>query len=244
MTAGCLLGFNYFSKAFAVQGNNHARPRLAIIIDDIGYSLSRARRFIDLGIPITFSILPRLPDSFKASIEIKNNGHDIMLHQPMEPCNSSLDPGPGALFAGYGKERITKIIEDNISEVPFASGINNHMGSKFTALQDKMHYALSIIKDKKMFFVDSLTSGSSKGFTTARSLNMAAAQRNVFLDNLPVEEAILSQLSKLVKIAHIHGTAIGIGHPFPETASAIKAFCGSPAGHSVSLVHISAVIKC
>jgi len=245
MTAGCLLGFNSFSKTLALEESNKNQtvPRIALIIDDIGYSVSRARRFLDLGVPLTFSILPRLSDSVNLSLEIKKSGHEIMLHQPMEPCNSAIDPGPGALYAGDGEERIMRVIEENISEIPFAAGINNHMGSKFTALPDKMHHALRIVKEKNMFFVDSLTSNHSKGFATARSLKMAAAHRNIFLDNIVEESAILYQLLKLVKFAHEHGSAVGIGHPFPETASAIKTFCSRFTGSGVSLLHISEVIK-
>lgn len=245
MMAGSMFGLNYFPNAFAFeQGEkNQIRPCIALIIDDIGYSIPRTRQFLELGVPITFSILPRLPNTINLSIEIKNTGHEIMLHQPMEPYNSTLDPGPGALYAGDGEERIMRVIEENISEIPFAAGINNHMGSKFTALPDKMYQALRIVKEKNMFFVDSLTSNHSKGFATARSLNMAAAHRNIFLDNVVEESAILYQLLKLAKIAHEHGSAVGIGHPFPDTASAIKTFCSRPISSSVALVHISEVIK-
>jgi len=245
ITAGCLLGLNSFSKTFAMEESkeNQIRPCIALIIDDIGYSISRARHFLELGVPITFSILPKLPNSINLSHEIKSRGHEIMLHQPMEPCNPSLDPGPGALYAGDGEEHIMRVIEENISEIPFAAGINNHMGSKFTALSDKMYHALRIVKEKNMFFVDSLTSNHSKGFATARSLNMAAAHRNIFLDNVVEESAILYQLLKLAEIALEHGSAVGIGHPFSETASAIKTFCSRFSDSRVSLVHISEVIK-
>ena len=129
MTAGCLLGFNSFSKTLAFEESNKDQTgsRIALIIDDIGYSVSRARRFLDLGVPLTFSILPRLADSVKLSLEIKKSGHEIMLHQPMEPYDPALNPGPGALYAGDGEEYITSVIEENNSEIPFAAGINNHM---------------------------------------------------------------------------------------------------------------------
>jgi polysaccharide deacetylase 2 family uncharacterized protein YibQ len=94
-----------------------------------------------------------------------------------------------------------------------------------------------------MFFVDSLTSNHSKGFATARSLNMAAAHRNIFLDNIVEESAIFYQLLKLVRFAHEHGSAVGIGHPFSETASAIRTFCNRLTDYSISLAHISEVIK-
>jgi polysaccharide deacetylase 2 family uncharacterized protein YibQ len=113
LLVGSLFGVNSFSKVFALekhQTHPFIKPRIALIIDDIGYSLSRARRFLDLGAPITYSILPRQVYSHDLAIEIHGQGHEIMLHQPMEPYNANLfDPGPGALYVGDGAERIGMI---------------------------------------------------------------------------------------------------------------------------------------
>ncbi|MBU1180881.1 MAG: divergent polysaccharide deacetylase family protein [Pseudomonadota bacterium] len=243
--AGNLLGLDLFSKAsaFEKKDNNQIQPSIALIIDDIGYSVSRARQFLELEIPLTYSVLPKLPNSYYLSCEINKNGHEIMLHQPMEPYNPDLDPGPGALYIGDEEDRIIRVMEENISEIPYAKGINNHMGSKFTACQIKIFQALRFAKDSKLFFVDSLTSSNSKGYMTARSLKMAAAHRNIFIDNRVEESAILYQLLKLKRHAINHGTAVGIGHPFPETASAIKTFYNKFLDSGASLVHISEVIK-
>ena len=99
--AGSLFSLNAFSRAFAFEkpfNQSIFNPIIAIIIDDIGYSFSRARQFLELNIPITFSILPRLAKSNALAIEIRSIGHEIMLHQPMEPYSSKFDPGPGALY--------------------------------------------------------------------------------------------------------------------------------------------------
>jgi len=236
--AGSLFGLNSFSRAFAFF-----RPRIAIIIDDIGYSFSRARQFLELNVPITFSILPRLAKSNALAIEIRSRGHEIMLHQPMEPYSSKFDPGPGALYVGYEPDRIVSIIEENISDVPFAVGVNNHMGSRFTGCKKETNEALKVVKERGLFFVDSLTSSHSVAYETARKLNMAAACRNFFLDNYINESAILSQLNKLKKHAQKYGQAVGIGHPFPETARAIGRFSTSLKDSEVSLVHVSKIIS-
>lgn len=234
---GSLFGLNSFSKAFAFEEH-----RIALIIDDIGYSLCRAREFLELGVPITFAILPRLAKSHDLALEIDGKGHEIMLHQPMEPYNSSLDPGPGALYVGYGTRRIFRIVEENVSSIPFAIGVNNHMGSRLTSSRKEMNDVLRVIKKRSLFFVDSLTSSRSTAYRTAQRLHITSGCRNIFLDNRPDESAILTQLHKLKRHALKYKCAIGIGHPFPETARAIGRFQRGLKDSSVSLVHVSRIL--
>jgi len=245
LVTGSLLGVNSFSKAFAFTGQGESpflRPRIALIIDDIGNSLPLARQFLGLNIPITFSILPRVAYSRDLSLEISDHGHDVMLHQPMQPYNSRLDPGPGALYEGDNSSRITEIIEENISEVPLAIGVNNHMGSRFTECQREIYEALRVIKNDDLFFIDSRTSSNSKAFKTAKKLNLTTDRRNVFLDTIRDESAILFRLNQLKQYAQRYGHAIGIGHPFPETARAIEHFLKDLPVSDSSFVHISKIM--
>lgn len=249
--AGSLFGITGFSTACAFTGEETfsplrlrvvSRPQIALIIDDIGYSVARARWFLDLNIPITFSILPRVPFSRELADEIADHGHDVMLHQPMEPYNSRLDPGPGALYEGDDPSRISSIIEDNIVHVPGAIGVNNHMGSRFTECQPEIHEALRVIKRNDLFFVDSRTSLRSKAYRTARNLHLTADRRNVFLDTVRSESTILYRLNQLKRYAYRYGHAIGIGHPFPETARAIEYFLQDPTVSDIPFVHMSKIM--
>ena len=238
-------GLSSFSKSFAFYektNNSLSQPLISIIIDDIGYSISRARYFLNLNIPITFSILPRLSNSYNLAVEIDDKGHEIMLHQPMEPYNSHLDPGPGALYVGYESKKIAGIVEKNISNIPFATGVNNHMGSRFTSCGKEISETLRVIGDKDLFFIDSLTSGRSVAYKTAKKLQMPAACRNIFLDNRLEEKYILRQLHKLQIHAKLYGHAIGIGHPFPETARAIRQFISISKHSGLSFVHVSQIL--
>ena len=245
LLASSFVGLSSFSKAFAIcEKENYSsfQPLVAIIIDDIGYSIPRARDFLNLNIPVTFSVLPRLINSYNLAVEIHDKGHEIMLHQPMEPFNSHLDPGPGALFVRYKPQKISRIMEENISIAPYATGVNNHMGSRFTSCGREIIEALSVIRDKNLFFIDSLTSGRSVAYKTAKKLQMPTARRNIFLDNHVEDNYILRQLQKLQIHAKIYGHAIGIGHPFPETARAIRRFISNYKHPSVSFVHVSNIL--
>lgn len=246
LVGGYLLGLSGFSHVFAFEKHHPSyflNPSIALIIDDIGLNESHARKFLQLNIPLTFAILPRLKYSTTLAKEISNCGHEIMLHQPMEPGDPRVDPGPGALYVGDNPDKINRIIEENIAELPLATGINNHMGSRFTESREKMTETLRVIKDSGLFFVDSRTSQHSKAYMVAKTLHMPSAYRHIFLDNVLSEPAILLQLRKLTQCALRYGTAIGIGHPFPQTAHALKSFVEEVNSPKVSFVHVSKVLN-
>jgi uncharacterized protein len=191
---------------------------------------------------MTFAVLPHFLRSEELALEFHDAGHEILLHQPMEPRNPEVDPGPGALYVGDGPDKIMEVMERNIAAIPYATGVNNHMGSKFTTRQKEMHQTLQVVKERGLFFVDSLTASDSKGYKTARRLHMPAACRNVFLDNQLEVGAILRQLQRLARASLIYGHAIGIGHPFPETAKGIGAFLKDFKDSQIEFVGVSRLV--
>ena len=230
------------SSAAGSRAGLYRKGKIAIIIDDIGFSRSRAHNFLALGIPVTFSVLPRITYTRELADTLHDAGHEIMLHQPMEPVDNSFNPGPGAVYTANRPREIVAAIETNISEVPHVAGVNNHMGSKFTADPDKMRQALGVVKSKKLFFVDSMTTRHSKGFPTANRLGITTARRNVFLDNRRTVPAISAQFDALQQVALRTGRALAIGHPFPETAAAIEHFNRRRKKPGVQFVHVSKVL--
>jgi hypothetical protein len=250
-TAGSLMGTNRLWEPLAQALPNGSEqkvpdlrtenPRIAIIIDDVGYSISRVMPFFELGVPVTFSILPQVLFSCRLAEKIHSEGHEIMLHQPMEPYNAMIDPGPGALYLYQTSEEVLQTIEENISSFPFAIGVNNHMGSHFTESKKKTEQALKVFREKNLFFIDSFTTSDSIAYATAMELEMTAAYRNVFLDNLPDKSYICSQFIKLRDRALRVGHAIGIGHPRPETVSVLKEFLDDLKGTGISVTYASEI---
>jgi len=238
---GSLLGFNSFSCAFACD-TSACEPRIALIIDDIGFSKSRLDMFLEIETTMTFAVLPRLPMSLSLAEKIHSLGYEIMLHQPMEPADGNVNPGPGAVYVGDDEDKIGMVLDENIAEIPFATGINNHMGSRFTECKREMTDVIRTIKGKGLFFVDSLTTNHSTGYQTAKSLNVAAARRNIFLDTILDVSVIMRELEKLKIRALKAGSAIGIGHPFPETAKAIGLFRASLIDSNIQMVNISSIM--
>ncbi len=227
------------------QKTKELRPKVAIVIDDIGNSLHLGREFLALPIGLTFSILPFRPFSRQLMDEIADAGHEILLHQPMEPFRQDIDPGPGAIYTRFPAPRIHDTIRANLHQINVAIGVNNHMGSKFTANREKVREALEPIKQDGLFFIDSLTTPRSVAYDTARSLHISTAHRNVFLDCRPDREATVKQMKRLVAMAIRWGKAIGIGHPFPTTLLAIKQFLSMYRGldEKIEFVGVSRLIS-
>ena len=104
----------------------------------------------------------------------------------------------------------------NVAAVPHARGVNNHMGSRATADRRVMAAVLGALP-AGMYFIDSRTTAASLGESLARQMNIRTAARNVFLDDVPSEEAIRRQLRELEREAASRGVAVGIGHMYPAT---------------------------
>ncbi|MEW5725633.1 MAG: divergent polysaccharide deacetylase family protein, partial [Thermodesulfobacteriota bacterium] len=200
-----------------------ARPRAALIIDDFGLSLDQARCFLELECPVAFSILPFLDHSEDVARLAHGKGCPVMLHLPMEPDQyPQVDPGRGALLTSMSRPEIEAKTKAALQAVPFAVGVNNHMGSKFTEDRTRMDWVLSELKKEKVFFVDSRTSNHSVAYDEARRLGLPATKRTVFLDNVPEPQAIRVQLRKLIAQAGRPGGVVGIGHVYPVTCQVLK----------------------
>jgi polysaccharide deacetylase 2 family uncharacterized protein YibQ len=193
-------------------------PRVALIIDDIGYDRGLATKFMDLDNAITFSILPHSPFQRAVSTEMRRRGMEAMLHLPMEPKEyPAVQPGRGALLVSMTPDELIRQLERNLEAVPDIKGVNNHMGSRMTERSTQMYQIFSILKKRELFFIDSRTTPESLCRPSARLLQVPFAQRDVFLDHVAEEGAIRRQIQRLVALAQRQGSAIGIGHPHLAT---------------------------
>jgi polysaccharide deacetylase 2 family uncharacterized protein YibQ len=198
-------------------------PRVAIIIDDLGYDKKIAKKFSQLNAGITFSILPHSPHQKSIARLARENGMDTMLHLPMEPIEyPAVNPGPGTLLTSMTPDQLIRKLEKNLAAVPHITGVNNHMGSRMTAESAQMYQIFSILKKRNLFFIDSRTTSKTLGKPSARLFQIPFAQRDVFLDHSQDPDFIRKQIKELVRIAQRNGQAIGIGHPHAITYEILR----------------------
>ena len=223
-------------------GSDKELPRVAIIIDDMGYHHQLGSALLALELNLTFSFLPHAPFSREQAEQAWQQGHDILVHMPMEAQDSGEDPGPGTLYLADPLEQLSRKVAQNLASVPHAVGINNHMGSRYTQDKSGMRQFFKLLAGQDILFVDSLTSSASLAMETARIMGFKAARRDVFLDNVQTREGICRQLELLVKEASTRGWAIGIGHPNEATVTAL-AGCRGQLLSKVRLVGIRELVR-
>jgi len=218
-------------------------PRLAIIIDDIGFTKAYTN-LIRIKLPITYAIIPYTIYSVEAANEATKAGMEVILHLPMEPkAYPEKDPGKGGLLISMDENSIINKVREDLDLVPHIKGVNNHMGSRFTEYGRGMKLVLSEIKKRDLYFIDSKTSYKSKAYTIAKGLNIRSAERDVFLDNIQTEEAIEKQLEEAISIAKEKGEAIAIGHPYASTIATLSRMAPDIKEMGVELVFASTLTK-
>jgi hypothetical protein len=199
------------------------RPRIAIIMDDLGHDNRSAKSLIDIHLPVTFAILPYAPQATSVARLAHQNGHEVMLHIPMEPRGyPAIDPGPSALLQSMNPAELQSQLRKWLEKMPYVVGGNNHMGSRLTEQADSMAAVLEVMQERGLFFVDSRTSSASVAVKEARRIGVPTTTRDVFLDNVREVPAIAREIRKLAGMARRRGSAVGICHPYPETLAALR----------------------
>lgn len=202
------------------------RPALALVIDDMGQNLSAAEALAALPYPVTLAIWPRAPHARATADVAAQRRLDVMAHVPMEPLaradGKRPQPGPGALRTDMDPGQIRAALADNLSALPSAMGLNNHMGSAFTGSAASCSCLCAWLEGMGFFVLDSLTTPDSQLGVQARALGMASAVRDVFLDTRRQTPDILSALDQAAAKARTRGYAVAIGHPYEETLRALR----------------------
>lgn len=217
-------------------------PSIAIIIDDLGYRQDAGERAIRLPGAVTLAVLPYRQHSQHLVREAIAAGKEVMLHAPMEPRNQVPWEAHG-LSSDLSLLELQEALDKMLQAMPQATGVNNHMGSKFTEDADAMQWLMGELKLRKLFFIDSLTTPISLAWQSAQTAGVPCIRRDIFLDNVAERDAVEGQFQKLVELARLRGHALAIGHPHDATLAVLEHYLPKLSSLGVRLVPASALIK-
>ncbi|CCQ73957.1 divergent polysaccharide deacetylase family protein [Magnetospira sp. QH-2] len=217
-------------------------PMVAVVIDDLGIDHKRTRKTIALPGPLTMAFLTYAEDLASQTGAATAAGHELLVHFPMQPGNAKLDPGPEVLELGLEPNEIRRRLNWGLSRFEGFVGVNNHMGSAFTADASSMAVVLEELRDRGLFFLDSRTTGKTAGPDVARRVGIPFAMRNVFLDNVNKDDAVAKQLAILEKLARRNGRAIAIGHPRDATIRMLGEWLPKLKAKGITLVPLSRMV--
>lgn len=218
------------------------KAHVAIVIDDMGVNIAKSREMLEMPPGLTFAFLPYATKVAEMAADARARGHELMVHIPMEPMDPTRDAGTDELITTMTPEELRATVESNLSKFSGYVGINNHMGSKFTADAPAMAQLMAILKEKGLFFLDSKTTALSQGATTATQTGVPFVVRNVFLDDDPSPESVHAEILRLEAIALKEGRAVAIGHPKEHTIAALKEFMVQAEARGIQIVPLSALV--
>ncbi|WP_404401133.1 divergent polysaccharide deacetylase family protein [Idiomarina seosinensis] len=217
------------------------KPRIAIIIDDIGNNRTDLDAALLPG-NLTFAVLPFTPYSRAFALRAHHQQKEIILHAPMQALNGNR-LGPGGLTSLMSAAEVKLALQRSLDAVPHVVGVNNHMGSYFTQLPQPMRAVMETLQHRRLYFIDSRTSEFSIAETTAAEYGVPVAHRHVFLDNQTDDYYLQQQWHQLIRQARRQGQAIGIGHPYPQTLAFLKRQLPKLAQQNIELVFASQLTK-
>lgn len=238
LTMSVLPGLAY-SRKFALDATELALPAPSGRPEgpDASDAAAAAQRRTALGAPVTFGLGDRTEP-------LAARRREVMLHLPMEAMGyPDVDPGQAAVMVGMGSDEIAALLDKALDSLPNVRGINNHQGSAATADQATMDRLMAALRERDLFFLDSLTTASSVAYQTAVAVGLPAARNRIFLDDDHENPtAIRERLDRLVRSAKATGAAIGIGHPNPATLQVLKQELPRLAAEGVCFVTISELL--
>ena len=218
-----------------------APARIAIILDDIGYNRHSGERALQLPTAVTLAFIPFTPHARDLAQQAHAQGRDVLLHLPMESSDPDRRLDDGGITLAQDETEIRQRVQAAIAAVPFAVGLNNHMGSQITIDPVIMGWVMDEVRKKPLFFIDSMTNAQSVARHTALDYRIPALRRDVFLDNDTSTAAIAKAFDGLLDKARQQGYAVAIGHPHGTTLRFLEQALPSLRDRNIELVAVSAL---
>ena len=220
------------------------QPRVAIIIDDLGYQFEAGRRAIELPGPVTFAVLPGTPRGADLAEWAHRRGKEVLLHLPLQANGADPENEPIGIDLDMNREALASTFETALSSVPYVIGVNGHRGSLLTRHPGHMLWLMQEIRARNdLFFVDSYTTAHSVALQMATEAGVSAVRRDVFLDPDQSPETVMRQFERMKRLARKRGFVVAIGHPYESTLRFLEAELPKLGEEGIKLVTISELIE-
>ena len=207
-----------------VVHNGYPEAGIALVMDDVGYDLRALKRLLALPFPVAISILPDAPDAAAAAEMAHRSGRVVMLHLPMEPTTPKYRANMSSAFlrVEMNEGQVRQKFQQALEEIPYVAGVNNHMGSLLTTLEEPMRWVMDVCKEHALFFIDSKTAHNSVAADIAEESGIAWGARRIFLDHTVEAEDLKMAWASAVRCAKQKGSCIVIAHPHAETLNFLE----------------------
>lgn len=219
-------------------------PRIAIIIDDIGYRYDAGKRAIELPGPVSYAFLPGTPRARSLAELANEHGKEILLHLPLQARPDNAENEPSGIHLDMSRTQFRQTFDQAIESVPHVVGVNSHRGSLLTRHPGHMRWLMEEIRKREdLFFIDSYTTHESVALQLAREVGVEALKRDVFLDPDRDPATVAREFERLKQLADKQGAVIAIGHPYPATLALLEEALPKLESEGYRLVSVSELVR-
>lgn len=217
--------------------------KIAIIIDDVGYQYQQVKALMDLPFALTYAILPNTPYAKRLAEYAHQHNKEVLVHLPMEGSRQEIFE-PQTLTTSMKQAEFKRMVSHLLKAVPYAVGVNNHMGSVLTQHPTQMQWLMETLSAHAddLFFIDSFTTPHSQAYSQAKTRNIPSLQRDYFLDNELDPASIRLALQRVINRAQQTGSAIAIAHPHTITLDVIRHALSALPQSNTQLVSVSELL--
>jgi uncharacterized protein len=235
--------FDVYAASVPASILNSGRPRIAIVLGGMGLNPQLTRQALrDLPSTVTFAFAPYGDAVQKLAGEARAQGHEIMLHLPMEPFGyPAVDPGPRTLRAGDEAGANAENLAWLLSRFAGYSGIVNYMGARLGGDESALRPVLAEIGKRGLVWLDDGSASRSLVHDIAREIDLPV-RRGQIIDDASYD-GIRRRLAQLEEEAHRSGVAIGNGAGLAVTIDAVQAWARDLAQRGVDLVPASVIFR-
>lgn len=192
-------------------------PKMSIVIDDFGsYDQSGVEKLLKFNRPITCAIIPNVDNSELNFKQVIENGHEAILHMPMESHVSLPKDWYGPVYirntdsAEIARQKLTECL----NTMPNIKGFNIHIGSGVSRNKALMKSIYEFAKENNLYFLDSRTIITNATEDACKETDSIYLGRDVFLeaDKNRSYAGVCRRLIEGANVALEKGYSIVIGH--------------------------------
>jgi polysaccharide deacetylase 2 family uncharacterized protein YibQ len=224
---------------------NDKRPRIALVITDIGLTRIASDAAIDQLPPnVTLLFDAQSPVVGAWCSRARQVGHETILDVPMEPFDyPRSDPGPNTLLTnlpnGDNKQRLLTALRQASGYV----GVTTLSGSRFTTDPDRFLPILEELHKRGLLMFDAKTAPHGAVVDLAKEAHVPVATMTQRLDANLAPEAIDAALNQLEQTARLTGHAVGISASVPVMIDKLKPWIAKLRSDGIVLAPLSSVVQ-
>jgi polysaccharide deacetylase 2 family uncharacterized protein YibQ len=214
------------------------KPRIAVVIDDLGLDRARTERALKLKSPLTLVFLAYAGALPQQAEEARKAGDELLLHVATGGMSPAIALGPNQAPGAPPPEETLRRLRWDLDRLPAYVGID--LPASVSTDPQYLPVIMGELKTRGLLFLDNRADVAAAA--AAQNSGVPYVARDATLDG-QTEADIDGQLTRLETLARNNGAAVAFGHANDRTLDALRRWLPTLAKKGIVLVPLSDIAK-